>query len=135
MKAVSIRQPWAWLIVNGHKDIENRDWPTKHRGPLLIHAGKSPAAPEAWKNAERLCKRLGIDQPDRHDLSYGGIVGRVDVVDCVEKSKSPWFGGTYGFVLRNARRLRFRPVKGQLGLFSVDRAKTKARAKGRRRKG
>ncbi|WP_234838619.1 ASCH domain-containing protein [Sinorhizobium meliloti] len=38
--AISIMQPWAWLIVNGHKDIENRDWPTKSRGPVAIHAGK-----------------------------------------------------------------------------------------------
>ena len=40
MKALSIRQPWAWLIVNGHKDIENRSWPTRFRGPVLIHAAK-----------------------------------------------------------------------------------------------
>src|SRR5437016_10859136 len=40
MKALSVRQPWAWLIVNGHKDIENRSWQTKFRGKLLIHAGQ-----------------------------------------------------------------------------------------------
>ena len=37
-KALSIQQPWAWLIVNDHKDIENRDWRTHYRGPVLIHA-------------------------------------------------------------------------------------------------
>ena len=41
MKALSIRQPWAWLIVHGHKDIENRTWTTSFRGRLLVHAGKS----------------------------------------------------------------------------------------------
>ena len=41
--ALSIRQPWAWLIVNGHKDIENRDWPTNFRGRLLVHAGQTMA--------------------------------------------------------------------------------------------
>ena len=40
MKALSIRQPWAWLIVNSHKHIENCDWPTKFRGRFLIHASK-----------------------------------------------------------------------------------------------
>src|ERR1051326_1498970 len=40
VKALSVRQPWAWLIIYGGKDIENRDWPTSHRGPTLIHAGK-----------------------------------------------------------------------------------------------
>jgi hypothetical protein len=41
LKAISIRQPWAWLIVNGYKDIENRIWAAKLRGPVLIHAGQS----------------------------------------------------------------------------------------------
>ena len=40
MKTLSVRQPWAWLIVYGGKDIENRSWRTPYRGPLLIHAGK-----------------------------------------------------------------------------------------------
>ena len=38
-RALSIRQPWAWLILNGYKDLENRTWRTDYRGPLLIHAG------------------------------------------------------------------------------------------------
>ena len=38
--ALSIRQPWAWLIVNGYKDIENRDWKTHYRGRFYVHAGK-----------------------------------------------------------------------------------------------
>ena len=38
--ALSIQQPWAWLIVNGFKDVENRDWPTKIRGIVGVHAGK-----------------------------------------------------------------------------------------------
>lgn len=39
MKALSVRQPWAWLIVNGYKDIENRDWSTQQRGRIWIHTG------------------------------------------------------------------------------------------------
>jgi hypothetical protein len=46
MKALSIRQPWAWLIVNGYKDIENRSWATKFRGPVLIHAAKGMTGAE-----------------------------------------------------------------------------------------
>ena len=41
LPALSVRQPWAWLIVNGVKDIENRLWRTHHRGPSLIHASLS----------------------------------------------------------------------------------------------
>ena len=40
MKALSIQQPWAWLIINRHKHVENRDWPTKQRGEILVHTGK-----------------------------------------------------------------------------------------------
>lgn len=46
MKAISIHQPWAWLIVEGYKDIENRTWLTAYRGPVLIHAGLTRADPE-----------------------------------------------------------------------------------------
>lgn len=40
MKVLSIRQPWAWLICAGYKDVENRDWRTNYRGRILIHAPK-----------------------------------------------------------------------------------------------
>lgn len=45
MKVISIMQPWATLIVLGHKKIETRSWNTKYRGEILIHAsaGKKPA--------------------------------------------------------------------------------------------
>jgi hypothetical protein len=41
LKAISIRQPWAWLIVNGYMDVENRIWAANVRGRVLIHAGAS----------------------------------------------------------------------------------------------
>jgi len=40
MKALTIRQPWAWAIFHAGKDIENRDWPTRLRGRIAIHAAK-----------------------------------------------------------------------------------------------
>ena len=40
MKALSIRQPWAWLIVAGYKDVENRTWATDFRGRIYVHAGQ-----------------------------------------------------------------------------------------------
>jgi ASCH domain len=38
---LTVRQPWAWAIIHGGKDVENRSWRTKYRGPLLIHAGSA----------------------------------------------------------------------------------------------
>lgn len=118
--ALSIMQPWAWLIVNGHKDIENRNWPTKFRGPVAIHAGKKIDGDAAFALAVDGHPVTGEDYgfpdiPDRYQI--GGIVGVVEIVDCVRSSKSEWFVGNYGFVIRNARPVDFIQVRGQLGFF------------------
>jgi hypothetical protein len=60
-----------------------------------------------------------IALPPFADLERGGIVGEAEIVDCVRESASPWFFGTYGFVLRNARALPFKPWRGELGFFEV----------------
>lgn len=114
MKALSIQQPWAWLIVNGHKDIENRDWPTKGRGRFLVHAGK-----KLDKQSLEYLKEEYPDLPWPEMFDLGGIVGEAHIVDCVTQSASPWFCGTYGFVIRDAMPLPFRPYRGQLGFFEV----------------
>jgi len=127
--ALSIMQPWAWLIVNGHKDVENRDWKPwnpglKFRGPVCIHAGKK-VDEEAF---EDLLEGLNPTQyndlpktvrniPYRKDLETGGIVGVAEIVDVVTKSESDWFCGPYGLVIANARPIEFIPCKGALGFF------------------
>jgi hypothetical protein len=115
LPALSVRQPWAWLIVNGYKDVENRSWRTRHRGPLLIHAGASTS--ELYESIiAKIERRHGIKMPKEYYL--GGIVGVVDVEDCKARTGSPWhFRGAIGWVLSNPRRLPYRQVKGALGLF------------------
>lgn len=116
MKALSIQQPWAWLIVNGHKDIENRNWWTNQRGVILIHAGKKlDEEGLAWVRRNFPMLKINTDA-----LMRGGIVGRANIVDCVKQSDSPWFIGRYGFVLQHAWPLEFEPCRGQLGFFEVD---------------
>ena len=117
MKALSIRNPWAWLVKHGHKDIENRTWRTAYRGPLLIHASLKPAQ-AAQEIREWARSEMGILIPKQ--LEAGGIVGVVDVVDVVEQSTSPWFEGPFGFVLMNAKPCPFIPLRGRLGLFDVE---------------
>jgi hypothetical protein len=118
LKALSIKQPYGWLIFHG-KDIENRSWPTGYRGPLLIHVSLKPIAlyeeerEEFAKHSPAIAKAI----PRKEQLEYGGIIGIVDVVDCVTRSKSPWYDGDFGFVLRNPRPLPFIPYKGKLGFF------------------
>lgn len=123
--ALSIMQPWAWLIVNGHKEIENRSWPTRFRGPVAIHAGKKiDITPHREVTAGfhpvtggKTLKGIGYPACSGHDIETGGIVGVAEIVDCVPTSSSEWFVGEYGFVIRNARPVDFTPVKGKLGFF------------------
>ena len=136
-KALSVRQPWAWLIVNGFKDIENRTRRTKFRGRFLVHASLTidrefdrllqrwsmaaddptgfltPNNPQAKLLAEKYNSAGGAEAMER-----GGIVGDAEITDCVDHHDSPWFKGTFGCVLANARPLPFVPCKGMLGFFA-----------------
>ncbi|MGH8100850.1 MAG: ASCH domain-containing protein [Chthoniobacterales bacterium] len=114
LPALSLRQPWAWLVVNGYKDIENRSWRTVYRGPLLIHAS-STKADFTWETVEGIKRHDRIILPE--ELDIGGIVGIVDVIDCVQEHKSRWFSGEYGWVLANPRRLPYRECKGFVKFF------------------
>lgn len=121
MKALSIRQPWAWLILRAGKNIENREWPTSVRGRILIHASKGVTRDEYEDACDPLWASGGqtIELPPLEDLERGGIVGSVEIVDCVSHSDSPWFCGRFGFVLRDPIILPFRPYRGALGFFDV----------------
>lgn len=124
MKALTICQPYAHLIVIGEKRVENRTWATRYRGPLVIHAGKSLA----WMG----------DTPRTPDMAFGAIVGLCDLVDCIDidepgsfllaRDKYPWFAdhehveGPYCFVLNNVRRFDVPiPWKGTQGFWDVPR--------------
>lgn len=127
MKVLSIRQPWAWCIIHAGKDIENRDWRTPFRGRFLVHAGKGMTRAEYEDCLETLhavsgVRRFprGLTLPPFGDLERGGVVGSVDLVDCVEHSDSPWFFGRYGFVLRDPAPFPFFKMTGQLGFFDRD---------------
>ena len=76
MKVLTIKQPWATLIMQGNKRFEFRSWQTKYRGELLIHAGKG-IDKEAMK---RLANYIPKDMPT------GKILGKVILVDCVKMS-------------------------------------------------
>lgn len=126
-KAISIRQPWCWAILNAGKNIENRDWTTRFRGPVLIHASKGMTRDEyeSCLATMRAISRThpfpsGLTLPKFEDLERGGIVGRMEIVNCWDEHTSPWFFGRYGFEIRNAEPLPFRPYKGALGFFDVE---------------
>jgi ASCH domain-containing protein len=112
MKTLSIRQPWAHLILSGIKRVENRSWITSHRGPLIIHAA------QRCEDFDAIERQFGIRIP--RDVPCGGIVGRVELVDIVERSNDPYFCGPFGWILRDPETLPFRAMPGRLGLFNVN---------------
>lgn len=124
LKALSIWQPWAWLIVNGYKDIENRSTLKNFRGKVLIHASmKFDKSAMHFIFYNQIESRLAIenDMPYRKNLDYGGIIGYAEITDCVTESDSPWFiSGNNGFVLTNPVKLPFTPCKGKLGFFNPE---------------
>jgi hypothetical protein len=115
IRCLSLRQPWAWLVAEGYKDVENRTWPTRYRGLLAIHAARR--VHEDYATGSRFPIPIGLTVPAPNAIERGGLVAVADLFDCVTASESPWFGGPYGFVLRNVRRLPFLPMPGRLGIF------------------
>ena len=119
--ALSIRQPWAWLILHAGKDVENRTWPTKFRGPVFIHASSGFAMGEYLAARRWVADHVGVQVPfpEVDQLQFGGIVGEMEIVAVAFIPVSRWWEGPYGFKLRNARPLPFQQCKGALKFFRV----------------
>ena len=131
MKALSVLQPWAWLIIHGGKDIENRSWllPERMVGQRVAISTSARFSKAEWYEALMLIREraipapvegTGYEIPCRDELEFGVIVGTVELAGCVVRSESPWFTGLYGFVLRNPIALpKPIPCKGRLGFWNV----------------
>lgn len=123
--ALSVRQPWAWAIIHARKPFENRsNGAVRHmlplRGPRAIHAAKTMTR-EDYNEGRDFMRSLGIECPPPAELLRGGIIGRVDVIDCVRsgpKTETPWFHGPRALVLANAAPCEFIPSVGDRGYFA-----------------
>ncbi|MCS6975441.1 MAG: ASCH domain-containing protein [Gemmatales bacterium] len=124
--ALSLKQPWAALVVLGFKTIEVRRWPTDRRGPILIHASQTAdERDEVWQRVPPAARGLA-------ELR-GGIIGQAELVDCITYdtreafrrdearhwNRADWFRPPrlYGFVFRHPKLLPFRPVLGWMRFF------------------
>ena len=127
MKVITIKQPFATLIVEGIKEYEFRTWRTKYRGDILIHAGKG-----IDKIAMKKYEYLNLKYP------IGCIIAKATITDCLKidnnartmlKEKNPivysnvinqlsWEG--YGFKLENIEKITPIPAKGKLSLWDYD---------------
>jgi len=115
-KAISIKQPWAWAILNCGKGVENRKWRTNYRGRVIVHAGQS-IDPIGVK----FLQDRGIDVPK--DLPTGCLLGEVEIVDCVPveaMAGNPWAFGPFCWILKNPVVFEQpMPWKGALSFFEV----------------
>lgn len=134
--ALSLRQPWSWVILNLGKSIENRDWNTSFRGDFLIHASKGCTKAEYYECLDTCVSILGSTSmrtfPPLRTLDRGGIVGAAKLVgvippcaECTQQGECGkehgWhFPEKFGLVLESVRPSpRFVPCKGMLGFFRV----------------
>jgi len=119
MKALSIKQPWAWAIASGHKTIETRTWPTNYRGELLIVASKTP---------DRTMTQMITEISQRGQIiEYGKAIAVARLVNCrlmtnadEDAAMCDIYNGAYSWVLRNVRRIEPFSVSGQLGIYEVN---------------
>lgn len=122
MYALSIRQPWAWLVVNGWKNVENREWRTWIRGRILIHAAKTMTRAD-YDACILFLSAMGMAVPvpafDSPELQRGGIIGSTEILDCVRHHSSAWFTGPWGFVVADSRPRPFYAVRGMPGFWIV----------------
>src|SRR5215207_3624450 len=125
--AVSIKQPWAALIVHGLKTIELRKWQPRRRGEIYIHAGANPdESPGAWANLPESLKAFAYRRR--------GVVGKVELKSVKRYvtladyqadranhfASDEWFSeGLFGWVLENPQPLPFEPRPGNLRLFRL----------------
>ncbi|MBL8798757.1 MAG: ASCH domain-containing protein [Planctomycetia bacterium] len=126
--ALSVKQPWATLLVRGLKTVEVRRWPTARRGPILIHAAQVSADdPAIWA-------LLPDDLRDQARV-VGGVIGQCELTGCVayrtvedfaadrprHLNFAEWFQPPvlYGFTVAEATPLPFRPYPGWLRFFPV----------------
>lgn len=127
MKALSVKNPYAYLICAGLKDIENRSRITNRRGRILIHSTAKPyntqvtqvLTPEQFESLPFQEQQLLL----QNTFTYSAIIGEVEIVDCIKNSSSIWaIPGQYHWVLKNPiiYKEAILNVKGALSLWNYD---------------
>jgi cytochrome c-type biogenesis protein CcmH/NrfG len=118
IRALSVRQPWAWCICAGVKTTENRTWSTEHRGTIAIHASTSVEV------VNRIRKETGSQAMHRNNFAFGAIIGFADIVDVAtygrQHENDPFAEGPYCWKLANGHFLKKPvPLPGKLNLFTL----------------
>jgi hypothetical protein len=133
LRAITVKQPWAWAIARAGKTIENRSRGTAHRGPLAIHAGLAWSGRGADdKRVLAAVRKVTRDDILPSDLSRGAVIAIAELVDSHPDAGCcrPWGESEYSeaggrvrtvvhhLVLEDIRPLpEALPCRGALGLW------------------
>lgn len=130
-RCLSIQPPYAHWLANPAifiehglppKILENRDWYTRYRGKILLHASATfdAGALITWK--QRILGLETVVPSEKREYTLGAIIGSANLVDVIDASEDPWFCGKYGFVLEDARPIGPFSFPGALKIFEVPRS-------------
>lgn len=122
--ALSVRQPWAWALIYGGKDVENRSEAAVRHGMrgtvgkrIAIHAAKGMTRDE-FESARDFMSSIGVCCPAAGDLLRGGIIGSMFLASVVSEHTSKWFFGPKGLCLIHPEETAFIGATGELGMFN-----------------
>lgn len=121
MKALSIRPAWAWCVIHGGKDVENRATRTRFRGRFLVHASLALKPSDYEKATQALCAAgERAIMPREDEFAVGGFIGSVELVEVAERCDSVWYApGHFAWILKNPRAMKFFPYRGRRSWFHV----------------
>ena len=127
LTAITLHQPWASLIAKGYKQYETRDWPTNHRGPIAIHAGRKPKGKQELREHDKVVASFSDLV---NECPYSSVIAIAQLTDCVlmteefinqqcptELRCGDWKIGRYAFKLENIRAIAPIPAVGKQGLW------------------
>lgn len=116
MRCLAVRQPWAWALVTGAKDVENRSWTTDYRGPVIIQASAGKTLVNHFAKSDPTLPKV--------PFAFGALIGVAELVNVVPLSQdletNPWAWGPYCWRFTNARMfVEPIPAKGKLNLYTL----------------
>ena len=131
LTAITLHQPWASLVAKGWKQYETRDWPTNHRGLIVIHAGRKPKGKQELREHDKAV--ASFKDLLNEDCPYSAVVAIAELTDVIlmteefinqqcptELRCGDWKIGRYAFKLENIRAIAPIPATGKQGLWKFD---------------
>ncbi len=131
-RGLTVKNPWATLILSGQKTLEVRSWSSKHRGRLGIHVAAQDASQKKWSDGERACVAAALERCGGRLLPLGHLAGEVELVEiCPMTAEDAFEGGSMTELEPSTNRPLFAwvlarprlypeplPMKGRLGLWN-----------------